>query len=81
MIREPEWEVNIVKCTNGFVLSYKEQLDDNSIRIKRLVFEEDRDLGSAAACRDMVNFMAEHFAERKVKSFVIGEVDNETTYD
>ena len=35
-----EWKVNITKAENGFIMSWKENLDDNTTVIRRHVSEE-----------------------------------------
>lgn len=39
----PDWELRIKKTSNGFILSYLEEYEDNIYRVEREVFENDCD--------------------------------------
>lgn len=57
------WEINIRKADNGFICSWKEELEEDYIKTMQQVFEEEDDeLGELKNMINLLNFIKEHFA-------------------
>ena len=57
------WEINIRKADNGFIASWKEELEEGDyIKTMQQVFEEEDDeLGELKNMNNVLRFVKEHF--------------------
>ena len=60
------WEINIKKTNNGFICSWKEELEDgdyikNMQQVFEVIEEGDDELGELKNMINLLNFVKEHF--------------------